>query len=210
MNTTLSSKFFFLLLTITYLLVSIFTNIFIYSNNFILNQLTSKISYERIETYIALQGRIKLIGYFFLPVILLIKISFPAICIYIVTNLMNLEISFKYIFKLCLQCELIFLTAAIIRFIYFLVNPPTTISDVSNFAPLSLAQILSYHYPTYLTYLFQSINLFELVFIGILSIRLHLDFHISRKSSIILVLSGYGSGLIFLIVSFTYILVTFN
>jgi hypothetical protein len=195
----------FVIFSMVYIIINYFTNTLILTDTFYQNILIERLSNERITELINKQNKIRNFVYFLIPVVLYVKIIFSAFTIYIAMVLSDINIDFNKLFKICLYAEIIFLVNSVFRFSYFIFNSPKNTKDIIDFAPLSLAQILNYKYPSYCSYFFQTINLFEFIYILLLIHGIRVITSFSRKQAVNIVILGYGSGLVLFVLIVTFI-----
>ncbi|WP_237854550.1 hypothetical protein [Rhodohalobacter sulfatireducens] len=162
---------------------------------------------QTIEAVLNMRERYGWLNYVFIPVTLFLKISFPALCITIGTVLSSLEIKFKTFFKAVLLAEVVFILAQIL----YLINlsrhlDALTIEKSLNYFPLSVISIygvenvvLWLHYPL------QTLNLFEVFYILIISWLLSRQWKPNFIESLNIVLPSYGTGLLLWLVLVTFL-----
>ena len=162
-------KLLFGIILIYYFFIIYFSNQFIYTNDFYTQVLSNQIASDRVEQLLSQQKKWSLIGYLFFTVFFYLKIFLPTLCIFTLCYLSNIKITWKEVFKVALVAEIVFLIYSLYRFGYFLLRPPQSLDDASNFAPLSLYQLFGSASPKYLQYPLQNINVFEIAYWIVLS-----------------------------------------
>lgn len=198
---------FFILLTVMTIGVNYVMNTFILTDNLIFNSFAERITNDRIEKFIHQRNTVLLWGYFFVPLILLVKILYPAICISIGAIFFKIKINIIKAFKLCLLAESIFIIASAIKMFYFLTfSDSYSIDQIQNYYPLSLINILNTNLiPKYFIFPLQKINLFEVAYCLILSIGVSVLTQKPIRNSLFFILSSYGVGLVILIALVVFI-----
>ena len=137
-------------------------------NELIYNNLSENFSTNQIKKILNLQEKWKWVGYVFIPVYILLKTSIISSIIYIgVFFLSKKEVRFKSILSNVISAEFIFLFVPILKIIWFhFFQTNYTIEDIQFFYPFSALNIFDYKgLEPWFIYLFQTINLFEIVYI---------------------------------------------
>lgn len=145
--------------------------------------------------------------YIWTPFALLWKFTLTAFILWTGAFVLGYKISFRELWKFALVAEIIFIFPELIKLFIFL-NPADnlTFQEIKDYYPLSLMSILDtteihrkYFYPL------QTINLFEVIYWGLLTLGVHTFSKRSLKESSIIVLVGYV--MILFLWLFFYILV---
>ncbi|NBA87281.1 hypothetical protein GVN16_16020 [Emticicia sp. CRIBPO] len=148
------------------LLLAYYTQSYIVTENEIYNFYSTQLSYEQIESLLNQQNKWVWLGYVFIPVIYLLKIS--IISLTLLSGLFFSQISkprFSEVFSIVAKADLILLTPAVLKIGWFTFQTNYTLEDVQYFMPGSL---LNFFEPTlvekWLLYPLQALNVFELGF----------------------------------------------
>lgn len=179
---------------------------FFYTDSLFYQALKDQIAMDRISQMIATRKKWEWVGYFSFTLILLIKIAFTAACLFIVAYLSDIGLKWRHAYQIALVSEIVFVVAGMVKLIYFLVYPPRSIDEISNFAPLSLASLVNRHIPSYLQYMCQTLNVFELCYCLVLAKGLQRHISGSYGHSVALVAKSYGIGLFVWIIAVTFLL----
>jgi hypothetical protein len=173
-------------------------NRFIFTRDLFYQTFGEQVAFERIQSFLDMRDRLAWVGYACVPVILLIKASFTALCIDIglLFTKRSEPVSFKKLFKVALVGELAFVSAIFIKsaWIYFLIEPGT-LTDVQHFYPLSLGFLLD-GMPQWLTYPLLTINLFELAYVLLLAAGLNIYMGKGYRKAFTITLFSYLTGLL--------------
>ncbi|EKB49685.1 hypothetical protein [Cecembia lonarensis] len=193
-------RVFFLILVIFFLVVRFLTNDIILRSIPGYSELEGEGSFTIFHIFNTL-------NYLWTPFSLLWKFTLTAFIIWTGSFAFGYKVPFMKLWHLALFGELIFLLPEIIKLIYF-IQPQEGISfqEIRDFYPLSLYSLFNsveipkqYHYPL------RSLNIFELIYIGFLTLGFH---SISRQkipTSFLVILGSYVS--FFLLWLLFYILV---
>lgn len=138
--------------------------------------------------------------YLLFPVILIVKFSVLSLVIYtgfFLSNHQN-EVTLGMIFTTVLASEIIIVIASMTKFLWFAFFAGNyTLDDMNFFYPLSLINLFRQNeVATYWVYPLQSINLFQVAYILMLSIGLGKVSSVKREKTDIIILLTYGSALI--------------
>lgn len=152
---------------------------------------------NRIDKMIELSFKWQWIGCAFIPIVVLIRISFTSLCLYTGCFLVNLKVRFKELFNLALLADFIFILAGLTKLVMLIFFKEVNALEDLQFQPLSLLELFDrksvdviFIYPT------SMISIFELLYWLALTWLLT---GINEKpfgSSLKTVASSYGSGLL--------------
>jgi hypothetical protein len=171
------------------------------SRNLLINEdvfystFSEQLTYERsIMMYDDLK-KISWVGYVIYPLILLIKVSLVSVIIYVGIFFFGNQDNFTLgsVFKVVLASEIAFILASLIKFCWFcFIDKDYNINDMNFFYPLSLinffrrSEIMKiWIYPL------QTVNLFHLLYILLLSLGLNKVCLIGKPESEKIVLASY-------------------
>lgn len=163
------------------------------------NAYSEQLTYDRSLKLFEDLKNLSWISYVFTPVMLLIKFSIISFVIYIGLVFYNIQdkISLGVVFKIIIASEIIFVLAGIIKFIWFyLFAGNYDLNDLGFFYPLSLINFFSrgelnkiWIFP------FQTVNLFHLLYIILISFGLNKVCLIAERDSDKIVLLSYVPAL---------------
>jgi hypothetical protein len=157
-----------------------------------------QVAIERIQSFLDMRDRFAWISYSMVPITLLVKVSYVAICIDIgmLFTKHDAPISFKKLFRVAMVSELVFVAAGFIKsaWIHFVIQPDT-LTQVQHFYPLSLGSLAD-DLPSWMAYPMLTANLFEIIYIGVIAWGVNMMLGKSYKKAFTLTLSCYGVGLL--------------
>ena len=166
---------------------------------------------KRIAKMIEVSQKWQWIGYVFVPIIILMRVCFTSICIYIGCFLTNIKVGFNQLFKVGLLADFVFVLAGIIKLVILIFfKDISTISDL-QFQPLSLLELFDRNSvdPLFI-YPFSLISVFEMLYwlalAGLLSSVINQPFGNSLKT----VASSYGIGLLLWVLFVMFLTVNLN
>lgn len=171
----MKSLYFFLALVMGFFVVIFTSEKILNIEHLAYNSLSEKLTAQEINKFFELQKKIKLIGYFINPLILLVKTCMVATILYIGTYFFcKKELSFKALWEITIKAEFIFLLVSVCKLIWFYFFQTNFIlEDIQYFYPLSSLNILDYHLlDPWLIYPLQTLNFFEFAYIILLSFQI--------------------------------------
>jgi hypothetical protein len=188
---------FFLILVAINAAVFVLKNQFIVTRRIFYNTFIERLSTERIDQIFDEGRKWHFFSIICIPFVLLIKTSFPTICIFIGLNFKGIRSSYAEIFNIALKAESVFILAHIIQIIVFLSVKKAEVFEDLNYYPLSLISITgTKDIYEWLVYPLQSLNLFELTYWLILAKGLEITCSKDYGSMLLLVLTSYVTGLV--------------
>jgi len=156
----------YLLITALTLLLIFFSSNVIINDN-LLYDAYEGLSFSQIEKMIDFNKEWSWIGYAITPIILILKYLAIASVLYggIYLVFDEREFSFSLIIKSVILADVVFWIANASKMAYFYYQSSYSLQDINYYFPLSLTQLFEAdEVNTYLYYLLQSSNLFELVY----------------------------------------------
>lgn len=187
----------FLLLTIITTLITFTINELFLTYNVYYKLFGENMAIDRIAKMIELSRKWQWIGYIVASVLILIRVSFTASCIYIGSFIGNLNIRFKELFKVALLADFVFVLAGITKLLMLIfVKEVSTLEDI-QFQPLSLLELFGKGaVDPILVYPYSLISVFELLYWLALAWLLSGVVNKSFGRSLKTVAVSYGSGLL--------------
>lgn len=200
-----------IVMVLFYTLVSLLSNIFIFTDNFYYNSLLGRIASERIRELISFQKKFQYVGYIFIPLILLLKVALIAGVIFIGTLLISQDIYYKNCLKITLVAEVGSLISTLVGTVWLIIDTPETAETIQNFRPLSVTQFLNIgSIPKYLFYPLQFLNVFEVIYWILLAHGIMAFTNFKFGKSLRVVAGSYGVALFIWAVFIVFIQVQFT
>ena len=164
------------------------------------NTYSEQLSYDRsMELFEGLK-KYSWIGYASMPVTFIIKFSLISLIIYTGVFFCDLHerISFKKVFGVVVASEIIFLIASSVKFLWFyLFAGNYDLNDMNFFYPLSLCNLFSQSEVDKIwIFPLQILNLFQIIYILLLSYGLYVQTGIQQAKTEQAVLVSYLPGLV--------------
>jgi hypothetical protein len=199
----------FLITTTCYLAIfwlskSVLINDIVFYNSF-----SEQLTYERSMKLFAEIKRLSWMNYVFIPIMLLIKFTMISIVLYIGVFFCDLhdKISFGKIFRIVIACEIVFVFAGFIKFLWFyLFAGNYDLNDINFFYPLSLINLFKIsEVNKFWIFPLQSVNVFQVLYILSLSYGLNKTGEIVKTQSDKVVIYSYMPALLFWVVLIMFI-----
>ena len=173
------------------------------------NAYSEQLTYDRAIKLFEDMKRFSWISYALTPILLLIKFSTISIVIYIgiVFNNVQSKISLVSVFKIVIASEIIFVSAGVIKFLWFyLFAGNYDLNDLSFFYPLSIINFFNRNEVAKIwIYPMQSINVFHFIYIMLISIGLNKIYLVEKSDSDKIVLLSYIPALVLWLVLIAFL-----
>ena len=173
------------------------------------NAYSEQLTYDRALKLFEAMKRFSWISYALTQLLMLIKFSTISIVIYIgiVFNNVQSKISLGSVFKIVIASEIIFVSAGILKFLWFyLFAGNYDLNDLSFFYPLSLINFFNRSEVAKIwIYPMQSINVFHFIYIMLISIGLNKIYLVEKSDSDKIVLLSYIPALVLWLVLIAFL-----
>lgn len=204
----IDKRLLFVMICLLNILLMVFTKGFVLTKDAYYNSLSEQLSVERIGQLISYSQKWEWIGYFIIPIILLVKLALIAMSLNIGSILLNIRVEFKSLFQIVLLAEPIFILAEIIRnlWFYFFISD-ISLEYIQIFYPLCLTNFFTINeIPSWLIYPLQKINIFEITYWFLLAYLLQKVIKKTIWKSFEFVISTYGFGLVIWVVFVVFLM----
>src|SRR4030042_968871 len=199
----------FLLITTCYFIVIWLSKNVLINETVFYNSFRQQLTYERSMKLFNYMDEFSWINYIVTPILLLVKFTLISIVLYIGVFFLNLhfKISFGVIFRIVIACEIIFVFAGVVKFLWFyLFAGNYKLDDMSFFYPLSLINLFNISEVDRLwVYPLQSANIFQAAYVLLLSYGLNKAGKIEKSVSEKVVIYSYLPALFFWVVLIMFI-----
>lgn len=188
-----------LLLLITFSIQYLFIEDYLYYQTF-----GEQITFDQIDKMLQISKNYYWLGYVFVPFIILIRVFFTTIFLYIGIFFTNLKINFSKIFKIALLADFVFILSGLAKLVILIFFKEVSTLEDLQFTPLSIMELLDYDAVDLLfIYPLSLLNIFELLYflvlawllIGIIN-EANEERPVNFAKSLQLVTASYGSGLL--------------
>lgn len=157
--------------------------------------LSEQLPIQQVERLTAFRTKWQWLGYAFIPLLLLLKVSIVALLLDLGCFFYNKRLPYKELFRIAIQAEYIFLSVSVCKILWFYIfHPQFTFEELQYFAPFSLLQLIGYKgLSPWFVYPLQLVSVFELLYWLFLAYELNKA--LKEEKGLPIVASGYGSGL---------------
>jgi hypothetical protein len=199
----------FLIITAGYFLIFWLSKNILINDIVFYNSYSEQLTYERAMKLFNEMNRIAWLNYVFMPLLLLIKFTLISIVLYTGVFFCDLhrKISFGIIFRIVIASEIVFILAGFLKFLWFyLFAGNYDIHDISFFYPLSLINLFKIsEVNKFWIFPLQSVNIFQVLYILLLSCGLNKAGQIEKSESEKVVIYSYMPALLFWVVLIMFI-----
>jgi len=185
---------------------------FLYTDQLYYYTLGEQFTSEQIQKFISYQNETwrQLLEYSLIPLIIIIRVLYTSLCLFI-GNLVN-ESNWKYetIYTLSLKSDIAFTLSQICNFYYYAISDNfNTVEDLGINCCSLLKIVDKENIPNWLIFAYNSINVFELLYVILLILFIKTCFHITYLKSIVFVLLTYCIGNYLYITGLTFLYLNF-
>lgn len=204
---TSTNIFLFWVIIIFSLVLVFLSNNFLISESLYYNTFAEQLTAEKIDGLIEQTQKWSWLGYVIVPIIYFFKFSLIALILLTGFFFINKTVSFSVLFKAVMLAELPFLFLPLIKLFWFLfVQTNYTFNDLQYFYPLSALQLFDVKsLAIWQIYPLQLLNVFEMVYWGLLAYWLKRLLNITLTESMEMVIASYGTGLLLWVVFVTFL-----
>lgn len=193
----------YLILTLATFLLSYFSKEILKTDDLIISSLAEQLTNKQILEVINFKEKWEWVGYIFIPILLLVKVSIITAILDIGCFFFSKEIKYKRLFNMVLKAEFIFLLVIVFKtawFYFFQID--YHLEDLQYFYPLSALNITGYEdLQPWFIYPFQVLNLFELAYWFILAHLIGKELNENTNKGLSIVASSYGISLLIWVVA---------
>jgi hypothetical protein len=201
------STYFWILCAVS-ILFAFANKYFLLTDQLYYSTLNEQFTAEQIQRMLAYQSASwkQFLGYAIIPLIIIIRVLYSSFCLY-TGNLVNeTHWSFKSLFNISLKADAIFCLNSICNFYYYaFIDNFKTLEDLSVNCASLLKIVGKENIPNWLVLAYNSINVFELFYIVLLVLLIHISFKLSYLKSTVFVVLTYVTGNYFYIVAMTFL-----
>ncbi|GHT76184.1 hypothetical protein FACS189463_0750 [Bacteroidia bacterium] len=209
----INNTVYFWSLCLLYVVFAFLNKQFLLTEQLYYSSLGEQFTTEQIQRILTYQnaGWKQLIVYAAIPLIIIIRVLYTSFCLQI-GNLIN-ETRWKYksLYNLSLKADIAFCFSAIANFYYYVMsgNYQTTADLSVNCASL-LKWVGKESIPDWLIFAFNSINIFELMYVILLVLFIKSCFSLSFWKSLVFVVLTYFIGNYLYVVGLTFLYLNFS
>lgn len=203
---TKTNIYLFTAITFLYVLNSCVIRIFYIDDLFFLNSYGGKFDQQYVQQMLSFDKKWGFIKYVFIPFGLFLRISLVTYIIYLGLYLVNVDVSIKYLYKVTILGELIFLVFTITRTILIFFHNFTSFEELGRYAPFRFITVETIsNYPPWIKIPMLIINPVEILYWFVLSFLISKLLSWNYFKSTLLVIKTYVVGLIVWIIFIVFI-----
>jgi len=199
-----------------YLFLIVMSAIFVYFSNYFLteilvyNVLGEQFTALQIQKILSETTKWQPLGYLFIPLITIIRPLFTTFCLFAGSLFQEYRWKWENIFNISLKADIVFLLSQMCNFYYYVfVKDAETLQDVSTNC-LSLLNLAGKEdIPAWLVSALNSANLFEVLYVVLLTLFIVKVFELKWFKALVFVLLTYGVGTYLYIVGVTFLYLNF-
>lgn len=193
---TVDKKLLFILYTLVSIIVYFVLNSIIITDKHYYNFLSSQLSSESINRFLIFRSKWVWAGYLIIPLLLIIKIEAVSFCILLGALFNEINLTYKKIFSIVLFAEGVNISAGIVKVIVLWNSDFLFFEDIIRYYPLSLTNLFDIDsIKPWSIYILQQLNLFQLIYLILLTIGFKEVTKIKFINSFLFIISTYGVAL---------------
>jgi hypothetical protein len=202
--------YYLLICTVTIAITYAINNI-LYTDDLYYSSLGEQYTMEQIQSAFNWGNTWRFVGYFFVPIITITRILYTSFCFQLGNLYQEKNWAFKDLFNISLKADIIIVLNQVIGFYYYAISGDyNTIEELGvNFSSV-LKIIEKNHIPAWLVFAYNSINIFEFLYIFTLVVLIHKSLKFSIMRSMLFVLFTYCIGNYFYIIIMTFLYLYIN
>jgi len=172
----------------------------------------SKLPGESIHKIIDFKNDWSWLNYPLTPLIYLLKFTMISLWFITVSVFAGYKTSFKKLFQATILAEFVMFIPIVVRIVWFgLVNTDYTLEELQVFNPLSLISLFNAdELEAWLVYPVQAVNLYEIIYILILTKGMKYAINKDFETSLRFTLPAYLSGMLIWIIFITFLTINFT
>jgi hypothetical protein len=154
--------YFFCLYSILFVIFTFFSNYILYDDALYYKSFGDTLGIDRIDAIIGQQKVFQKIGYWLIPIIILLRVFYTSICLTIGSFLLEKDLKFAQCFNISIKADVIFLFELMIKIDYFSIIEVNSIEkiNVRLFSILQLLGVKDY----WMSYPLSILNVFEIIY----------------------------------------------
>jgi hypothetical protein len=207
----LNIRLLFILVSLLYLSLAFLTNTFLFTKQFYFEVFANKFTGERITEMIEYSNKLIWVGYFCIPLFLILKLLIIALILCTGLEFGGYRIKYSLVLKIVILAESMMILMAFSKFTYLIYFKSTDIEILKNYYPFSLISLFQIKsIPYYFVYPLQLLNLFEVGYWIILVFLIKKTICVTFLNSFKVIASSYGISMFVWILFVMFIQLQFS
>jgi hypothetical protein len=159
------------------------------------------LSIETIDLLIAKAKEYSFWGYLAIPAIILLRILFTTVCLYVGSFFRNISNNFKVCFNVALKADMVFALALLFNIIYHIIVGFDSLTELSSNPLYLLYYVDITSVPKYLLYPVGLMNVFEWLYWIFLAGLIKYRYAYTVSGAFEFVMASYGTGTLLVILT---------
>ena len=205
-----NQRYFWLLCACSFMFAYL-VNQFLFTDSLYYSTLNEQFTNEQIRIFLNLKDKWIGISYLLIPVFIIIRVFYSSFCLFLGDLFQETHWGYKRLFNIALKADIVFLISSIIVFYYYLIVGGYQTTHDLSIHPFSLLAVTGQeNIPNWLVFAYNSINVFELIYLVFLSLLIHVSTQTGCIKALIFSLFTYGVGNYLYIVAITFLYLNFS
>ena len=186
---------------------------FLYTDQLYFYTLSEQFTSEQINKILSYQNATwkQVLGYCLIPLFIIIRVLYTSLCLFIGNLVNETNWNYKTIYTLSLKSDIAFTLSQICNFYYYAISDNyKTVEDLGINCCSLLKVVGMESIPNWLIFAFNSINIFELIYVILLVLFIKICFKITYIKSIVFVLLTYCIGNYLFVTGLTFLYLNFS
>ena len=206
-----NKQYYFCLLCACSLLFAFLGERFLFSESLFYSSLNEHYTNEQIIILLNLREKWIGISYLLIPVFVIIRILYTSFCLFLGDLFQETHWGYKRMFNIALKADIVFILSAIVVFYYYLIFGYYKTTNDLNIHPFSLLAVTGQEsIPGWLVFAYNSINVFEILYVVFLTLLIHVSTQIGYIKALIFSLLTYGIGNYLYITAITFLYLNYS
>ena len=203
-------RYFWFLCTLC-LLFTFLGNHFLFTDSLYYSTLNEQYTNDQIKLLLNLKDKWLWIYYLLIPLLLFVRIIFASFCLFLGDLFQETKWGYKQMFNIALKADIVFVCSSMAVFYYYLIfGEYQTVNDL-NIHPFSLLAVIGQeNIPNWLVFAYNSVNVFEGIYLIFLSLLIHFSTQTGFLKALIFSLLTYGVGNYLYIITITFLYLNFS
>jgi hypothetical protein len=206
-----NKQYYFCLLCVCSLLFAFLGEHFLFTESILYSSLNEQFTNEQISILLNFRNKWVGISYLLIPVFIIIRVLYISFCLFLGDLFQETRWGYKLMFNIALKADIVFILSAVSIFYYYLIFGDYKTVHELNIHPFSLLAFTGQEsIPDWLVFAYNSINIFELIYLIFLTLLIHTSAQTSYIKTLIFSLLTYGVGNYLYVIAITFLYINFS
>ena len=207
----LKNVYYFLILCACTLLFAFLGEHFLFTESLLYSTLNEQFTNEQIKIILNLRDKWIGFSYLLIPVFIIIRVLYSSFCLFLGDLFQETKWGYKRLYNIALKADIVFISSAICVFYYYLIFGDYKTTNDLSIHPFSLLAVTGQEsIPGWLVFAYNSINVFELIYLIFLSLLIHISTQTGFIKALIFALLTYGVGNYLYVIAITFLYINFS